>query len=115
MKTIRRGFGLGLALALFGLALVLAAQQNRSVEGMVVDANDNPLPGAIVYLSSSTSRGVRTYIVGDDGRYAFHALPPNTDLSLQAVYHKAKSPTRTVSQFDTRATIHIDLKVPIGR
>ncbi|MHB8734454.1 MAG: carboxypeptidase-like regulatory domain-containing protein [Terriglobales bacterium] len=105
--------------ALIPVALVLmlwvglASQQTRTVQGVVLDAKDNALPGAIVYLKNSRSRAERTYIVGDDGKFSFHGLAPNTDYDLYSQYQGKKSSTRTVSSFDSRAEIVLDLKVPI--
>jgi len=91
----------------------IASQQTRSVQGVVLDAKDNALPGAIVYLKNSRSRAERTYIVGDDGKFSFHGLAPNTDFDLYSEYQGKKSSTRTVSSFDSRSEIVLDLKVPV--
>lgn len=93
----------------------LVAQQNRTVEGVVLDAKNNAVPQAIIYLKNARSRSVRTYITGDDGKYVFHALAPNTDYEIYAEYQQKRSSTRTVSSFDSRAEIHVDLKVPLVR
>lgn len=101
-------------IAVLGAAPIWA-QQTRTVEGVVLDAKNNPVPQAIVYLKNARTRAVRTYITGDDGRYVFHALQPNTDYELHAEYHGQHSSTRTASAFDTRADIHLDLKLPLVR
>lgn len=113
-RTIRISTALIFLLTLvFGAGLMLA-QQTRSVEGTVLDANDNALPHAIVYLKNARSRAVRTYIAGDDGKFNFHALDPNVDYDLYAEYKGQKSSMRTISSFDSRPVIHMDVKVPIG-
>ncbi len=94
---------------------LLLAQQTRTVEGTVLDANDNALPRAIVYLKNARSHSVRTYIAGDDGKFNFHAVDPNVNYDLYADYQGKKSSTRTISSFDSRSEIHMDLKIPIGR
>lgn len=112
--TMRRG---GIAVAVLCLlawgGTTLAAQSTRSVEGVVLDAKNNAVPQAIVYLKNTRSQAVRTYITGDDGKYVFHALAARTDFELHAEYHGKHSSTRAVSSFDTRAQIHLDLKLPL--
>jgi hypothetical protein len=106
------------ALAVFALLLLAGlcfAQQNRTIQGTVVDSNDNALPKAIVYLKNLKTRAVNTYITGDDGKFSFHALAPNADFQLYAVSNGTRSSTRTVSGFDSRATINLELKVPIAK
>src|SRR5258708_5843492 len=49
----------------------------RLLTGKVLDAGDNPLPNAVVYLTNTHTRSVKTYIVGPDGTYRFPALQPS--------------------------------------
>ena len=42
--------------------------------GKVLDSADNPLPDAVVYVTNTRSRAVKTYIVGKDGAFRFPAL-----------------------------------------
>ena len=44
--------------------------------GKVIDHQENPLAGAVVYISNTRTRAVKTYIVGQDGTYRFPALSP---------------------------------------
>lgn len=113
-RTIRIRTTLMFLMAFVLGAGLLLAQQMRTVEGTVLDANDNALPHAIVYLKNASSHSVRTYIAGDDGKFNFHAVDPNVNFELYAEYQGKKSPTRTVSSFDSRPEIHMDLKIPIG-
>jgi len=83
----------------------------RLLTGKVVDGGDNPLPNAIVYLTNTHTRSVKTYIVGADGTYRFPALQPSIDYEVYAQYNKRKSGTKTVSQFDDRTQVYITLKV----
>jgi hypothetical protein len=80
-----------------------------------LDAKENALPRAIVYLKNNRSRAVRTYIAGDDGKFVFHALAPNTDYDLYAEYQGKRSSNRTVSAFDSRSDINMDLKISVVR
>ncbi len=83
----------------------------RLLTGKVMDANDNPLPNAVVYLTNTHDRSVKTYIVGAEGTYRFPALQPNIDYEVYAQLEKRKSHTKTVSQFDNRKQVYIDLKI----
>ena len=83
----------------------------RLLLGKVMDGGDNPLPNAVVYLTNTRDRTVKTYIVGQDGSYRFPALQPNLDYEVYAQFNKRKSHTKTVSQFDNRSQVYIDLKI----
>lgn len=85
--------------------------KTRLLTGKVLDAGDNPLPNAVVYLTNSQSRAVKTYIVGPDGSYRFPALQPTTDYEVYAQYNNHKSGTKSVSQFDDRSQVYISLKI----
>ena len=77
----------------------------------MLDPQDNPLPDAIVYLTNTRTRAVKTYIVGADGTYRFPALSTAIDYEVYAQYKNFKSDTKSVSQFDDRSQVYLDLKV----
>lgn len=83
----------------------------RLLLGKVLDPQDNPLPDAIVYLTNTRTRAVKTYIVGTDGTYRFPALSTAIDYEVYAQYKNFKSDTKSVSQFDDRSQVYLDLKV----
>jgi hypothetical protein len=83
----------------------------RLLTGRVVDNADAALPDSVVYLANTRTRAVKTFIVGKDGMYRFPALSPNVDYEVYAQYKGSKSDTKTVSQFDTRPTVNINLKI----
>jgi hypothetical protein len=83
----------------------------RMLTGKVIDRQDNPLPDAIVYLSNTRTRAVKSYIVGADGAYHFPELSPNIDYEVYAQYKGQKSDTKTVSQFDDRKQVNIVLRI----
>jgi hypothetical protein len=85
--------------------------KTRLLTGKVLDGGDNPLPNAVVYLTNTHTRSVKTYIVGPDGTYRFPALQPAIDYEVYAQYDNRKSGTKTVSQFDDRAQLYISLKI----
>lgn len=83
----------------------------RLVFGKVLDPQDNPLPDAIVYVTNTRTRAVKTYIVSTDGTYRFPALSTAVDYEIYAQYKGKKSDTKSVSQFDDRQQVYVDLKV----
>jgi len=69
------------------------------------------LSNAVVYLTNTNTRSVKTYIVGEDGTFRFPALQPTLDYEVYAQYNNHKSGTKTVSQFDDRTQVYISLKI----
>jgi hypothetical protein len=85
--------------------------QGRLLFGKVLDQQDNPVVGAIVYLTNTRTHAVKSYIVGQDGTYRFPALSATVDYEVYAQRNKGKSDTKSVSQFDDRSQVYIDLKI----
>ncbi len=86
-------------------------QVGRLLFGKVLDPQDNPLPDAVVYVTNTRTRAVKTYIVGTNGTYRFPALSTAIDYEVYAQYNGHKSDTKSVSQFDDRSEVYLDLKV----
>ena len=101
------------SIALAGLPVVAKdkGDAGRLLTGRVVDKQDAPLASAVVYLANTRTRAVKTFIVGQDGNYRFPALSPNVDYEVYAQFQGHKSDTKTVSQFDTRAQVNINLRI----
>jgi Carboxypeptidase regulatory-like domain len=107
---------IALMLLIVGLAVSAApfdkkGDNSRLVTGRVTDRQDGALANAVVYLTNTRTRAVKTYIVGQDGVYRFPSLSPNIDYEVYAQYNGRKSDTKTVSQFDNRNQVNINLKV----
>jgi hypothetical protein len=83
----------------------------RLLTGRVMDRGENPLPNAVVYLTNTRTRAVKTYIVSADGTYRFPSLQPNLDYEVYAQYNSHKSDVKTVSQFDDRKQVSVNLKI----
>ncbi len=115
MNVWRRISGLVLILTVF--AAVGAAQdkkhevQLRTVRGAVADKSDSPVSGSVVFLKNVRTNSVRSSYTDDTGSYRFSGLDPNADYELHAEKEGAKSPTRTVSSFDSRKDIVLNLKI----
>jgi hypothetical protein len=98
-------------LAAFSEPFEKKSDNSRVLLGRVTDRQESPLPNAVVYLTNTRTRAVKTYIVGQDGGYRFPSLSPNIDYEVYAQYNGKKSDTKTVSQFDNRSQVNINLKV----
>jgi len=83
----------------------------RLLYGKVLDGNDNPLSDAVVYVTNTRTRAVKTYIVGKDGGYRFPALSTAVDYEVYAQFNNHKSDTKSVSQFDDRSQVYLVLKI----
>ena len=83
----------------------------RLLFGKVLDPQDNPLPDAVVYVTDTRTRAVKTYIVGSDGSYRFPALSTSVDYEVYAQYKGHRSDTKSVSQFDDRSQVNMNLKI----
>jgi len=115
MKYWQRIFCLGLTLLL--LTAVVSAQdkkreaQLRTVHGVVMDKSDSPISGSVVFLKNMMTNTVRSSYTDETGSYRFSGLDPNADYELHAEKEGAKSATRTVSSFDSRKDINLNLKM----
>lgn len=109
-------FRLALVIALFSVAAATAQAQNsrtelRTVHGVVLDSNQNPVASSIVYLLNTKTQAVRTYIADAAGQYRFSGLDPNVDYEIHAEHGDLTSSNRTVSSFDSRRDIEIVLRL----
>jgi hypothetical protein len=87
--------------------------QAKALVGKILDGVDNPLAGAVVYLTNTRTRAVKTYIAGKDGDYRFPGLTENTEYEVYAQFQGHKSDTKSVSQFDSRVTVSVNLKIDV--
>jgi hypothetical protein len=104
-----------IVVALFMASNALADKKDKAAGrllfGKVLDPQDSPLPDAVVYVTNTRTRAVKTYIVGPDGTYRFPALSTAVDYEVYAQYKGHKSDTKAVSQFDDRSQVYLDLKI----
>ena len=112
--------GRALSLAILACTLLASASAvakdkdtspGRLLSGRVVDKQDNPVVNAVVYVTDTRSRAVKTYIVGPDGTYRFPALSANVDYEVYAQSNGKTSDTKRISQFDDRKTLSVVLRI----
>lgn len=100
------------------MTAALAAQSavpglGRSVHGVVLDARNRPLPGAIVYLTNSRTKVVQTVISDGHAAFSFHQLQPNVAYQLYAEWNHQRSPVRTDSAYEVAPDLRLDLTIPV--
>src|SRR5207302_3967701 len=102
-----------LILALFSAVPTFAKEKDttpgRLLTGKVIDKDDSPVPNAIVYVTDTRTRAVKTYIVSNDGTYRFPALAANVDYEVYAQFNGKTSDTKRMSQFDDRKIVNVVL------
>ena len=115
MKLARGCFYL--LLALWILTTSATAQdkkseaQLRTVHGLVLDKSESPISESVVFLKNTRTNIVRSSYTDANGNYRFSGLDPNVDYEVHAEKEGAKSTTRTISSFDSRKDINLNLKI----
>lgn len=115
-EAMKKTFAVTLMVLLVGLAAAAwepkdSSPTTRLLTGRVMDNQDAPLPNSVVYLTNTRTRAVKTFIVGNNGEYRFPALSLNIDYEVYAQFNGKKSDTKTVSQFDNRPTVNVNLRI----
>ena len=100
---------------LFGKKSNKNSGELRVVRGKVLDRTGATVSGATVQLNESSGDNGRSVISGKDGSFRFDDLSLTQDYKLQAVYKGGSSQLRTISQYDTRKTLSVELRVEEAR
>jgi hypothetical protein len=125
VKLRLRAVSVGLAFLLIATLSIAAAQPPtqqdkeaakheaslKSVRGLITDKGETPIPASVVFLKNTRSNAIRSYIADDAGNYRFSGLDPNVDYEIHAEKDGAKSQTRTISSFDSKKEIVLNLKI----
>jgi len=121
--NVKKTLALAFLLMVFATIAVIAAPvpspspkdepQSKVLTGRVLDQDDNSVAGAVVYLTNTRTRAVKTYIAGKEGDYRFPGIASNTDYEIYAQSQGRKSDVKSVSQFDSRNQINVNLKIAI--
>ena len=83
----------------------------RVVIGSVVDDASAATPGATVFLRNAKTKSIRSYTSGKDGRFRFAQVNMAEDFDIWAEKDGKKSPTKSVSSWDTRKEFETELKL----
>ena len=111
-KTFVAALLLGPATALMMPAAAHAQAAIRSLTGTVTDKGGNKVVGAVVHLKDTRSLSQRSYITADDGTFRFGQLSGSTDYEVWATLNDKKTPSKSISSFDSKKEIEVALKLP---
>ena len=104
-------FAVILTLVLVASLALSAEVQSRFLAGKVLDSSDQGIPRAIVYLKNTKTLVIKTYIAEQDGAYHFPGLSPNIDYEVYAESNGKRSDVKSVSSFDTKPRLNINLRI----
>ena len=109
--------GVALAVAALLIAAPASAKDKapttRTITGHVSGNAETPLADAVVYLTNTKSADIRTYIADKDGAFHFSALQLNVDYQVYAKFKDRKSDVKTLSQFDSRTQVIVNLRIDV--
>jgi hypothetical protein len=98
-RTLRTLRIYGIAFALLALMVAIAPGAGaqdfgvKQLQGKVLNGSDAPINGAIVYLENTRNNDISA----------------DTDYTVWAQFKGKKSSTKTVSSFDSRKNVYLDL------
>ena len=85
--------------------------QLRTVHGIVQDKSENLVSESVVFLKNTRTNVVRSSYTDSTGKYRFSGLDPNADYEIFAEKDGAKSAVHTITSFDSRKDITLNLKI----
>ncbi len=83
----------------------------RRVQGTVEDPQEARIAGAVVKIKNKKTLTIRSFITKDDGKYNFGNLRMDTDYELTAEHKGGASDSKTISVFDDRKLVVLNLVV----
>ena len=83
----------------------------RIVTGKVTNKESQPVHSAVVYLKDDHTLSVKSFISDENGAYRFGQLSQATDYELWAEVDGKKSSVKTISSFETKNALIINLKM----
>jgi hypothetical protein len=95
------------------IATQTAQAQNfgqRIIQGKVLE-NDDHAGGATVFLKNLKTRDIKSYTSTPDGSFRFGQVGMVDDYEVWAERGKKKSAVKTVSSFDSRKQLDLELKL----
>jgi hypothetical protein len=85
--------------------------RRRVIWGVVTDGRGRPIPGAAVKLKHLITLNVRSFITGEDGQYRFRRVYSEMDYSIRARFGDHWSKSKTVTRFEMRDSVRVDLRI----
>ena len=115
----RARVALAAIVVLLGVSGLLAQEEKkkkgepttREVQGLVLNADDKGVPGAVVQLKDMRTMQILSFISQQNGSYHFSELKLDNDYQLKANFSGATSGWKTLSVFDSRKEPIINLKL----
>jgi hypothetical protein len=83
----------------------------RTIQGIVLDPESNPVAHAAVQLKDSRTLQVISFITRDDGSYHFAGLKMDVEYQVKAESAGMSTAWKRLSVFDPRKIINLDLKL----
>jgi hypothetical protein len=83
----------------------------RTLNGTVSDTSHEPIRGAVVELRNGKSNEVVSYLTDASGQYNFKRLDGNADYDIWVLYRGRRTPTRSISKFDSHMAKVIDFTI----
>ena len=83
----------------------------RAVQGSVKTPDENVAEGAVVQIKNTKTMQVRSFITKADGIFTFAGLNAGVDYELKATFRGMESAVRTVSTFNDRKRVIINLRL----
>ncbi|MGC1415139.1 MAG: carboxypeptidase-like regulatory domain-containing protein [Candidatus Acidiferrum sp.] len=115
MTASKRFFFVAVILALSTVTAVAQDAKHeaelRTVHGVVLDKSENLVSESVVFLKNTRTNVVRSSYTDNTGKYRFSGLDPNVDYEIHAEKAGTTSATHTVSSFDSRKDITLNLKM----
>jgi hypothetical protein len=103
----------GLVLLLAGAAAAKKKKPlTKTIQGEVLDQDDNPIVGASVELTDVTTSKTLGIYSEAGGHYEFTELKPSDDYQVRATYKDQQSDVRRVSSLDDEAVRVLNLNIP---
>ena len=95
--------------ALLSVQLLVPAE-TRIVQGIVTNDGE-PIKGAVVQIENRATLQLRSYVTQQDGEYHFANLALDAEYQVWAKRGDKESKKQTVSQFNSKKVVKIDLAV----
>jgi hypothetical protein len=100
---------------LFGPPESKAKNATRSVEGLVIDKDGEPVKGAVVRVRNMKTNAVRYVTTKADGGYHFEGLARTIEYHVHATYGDIRSRSHSITSMDPSQRTILNLRVESPR